>query len=115
MASRIKKGPRKDHVEAARIPGETLDEATLRLQRARADTEELDRQKRQLDLDVANGKLISKNEATDLAQAAVLRVCQILDLIPERLRDRLPPSLYHICAELDDVIRQARTEIAAGG
>lgn len=97
--------------EAVRKPGESLDEATLRLQVARADTEELDRQKRELELRKARGELVTKEEAVDLAQAAVLRVCQILDLIPERLRDRLPPELHAACDHLSDVIHEARTEI----
>ena len=96
----------------AEANGETLDQATLRLQRARADTEELDRQKRQLELDRARGLLVEKDEAVDLAQAAVLRVCQVLDLLPERLRDRLDPNDHHVCEVVDEVIREARTEVA---
>lgn len=99
---------------AASLPpsDESLEEATLRLQRARADTEELDKAKRQWDLDVAKGKYITKEAATDLAQAAVLRVCQILDIIPERLRDRLPPAQHGVCDVLAEVIYQARQEVS---
>lgn len=100
--------------EKARRPGETLDEATLRLQVARADTEELDRQKRELDLAVARGALVTKDEAVDIAQAAVLRVCQVLDLIPERLRDRAPTCPAEIPAILDEIIREARAQVASG-
>lgn len=108
MAPRPVKASR---AELQRKPGESLDEATLRLQVARADTEELDRQKRELELRKARGEVVTKEEAVDLAQAAVLRVCQILDLIPERLRDRLPPELHAACEHLSDVIHEARTEI----
>ena len=104
---------RASRVEAERKPGETLDEATLRLQVARADTEELDRQKRELELRKARGEVVTKEEAVDLAQAAVLRVCQILDLLPERLRDRLPPELHAACDHLADVIHEARTEVGS--
>ena len=97
-----------------RLSNETLDEAILRLQIAKADTEELDKAKRQLDLDVAQGRLITIEEAVDTAQAAVLRVCQILDLIPERLRDRLQPAERHICEILDEIIHSARAEVADG-
>lgn len=99
-------------VAAAKLPTETMDEASLRLQIARADTEELDRQKRQLDLDVARGALVTKEAAVDLAQAAVLRVVQILDLLPERARDLGRPVSPE---DLDALIRAARQEIAAGG
>lgn len=109
------KGVAKTEIEEqARINGESLDEATLRLQVARADTEELDRQKRQLELDKAKGLLVTKDEAVDLAQQAVLRVVAILDLLPERLRDRLDPEHYEACDILDDIIRQARSDVADG-
>jgi len=115
MRPRPGRGPSKKAVAAVMaVTGETLEEATLRLQRARADTEELDRAKRQLELDVAAGKLVSRERAVDLAQQAVLRVCAILDLIPERLRDALPTHLHQACDYLDDVIRHARQEVARG-
>lgn len=99
---------------AATLPpsDESLEDATLRLQRARADTEELDKAKRQWDLDVAKAKYVTKEAATDLAQAAVLRVCQILDIIPERLRDRLPSAQHGVCDALAEVIYQARQEVS---
>lgn len=93
----------------SRISGETMEEASLRLQQARADTEELDRQKRELELARERGALVSKEEAVDLAQAAVLRVCQVLDLLPERLRDLGRPVTLD---DVDDAIRAARAEIA---
>lgn len=103
-----------DLVAVAEANGESLEEATLRLQRARADTEELDKRKRQIDIDVMTGRLITKDHAVDLAQKAVLRVVQILDLIPERLRDLLPPSAGEYCDTLDTLIKEARKEIADG-
>lgn len=107
-------GSAKVQALAASLPpsDESLEDATLRLQRARADTEELDKAKRQWDLDVARGKYITKEAATDLAQAAVMRVCQILDIIPERLRDRLPPAQHGVCDALAEVIYQARQEVS---
>lgn len=109
MAPRAPRGAAKE-----KRPNETLDEATLRLQRARADTEELDRAKRQLELDKAQGLLVSKEEAVDITQQALLIVCQIFDMLPERLRDRLDPSQHNVCEILDDIIREARTEVANG-
>lgn len=103
-----------DIAAEAEANGESLEEATLRLQRARADTEELDKRKRQIDIDIMTGRLITKDHAVDLAQKAVLRVVQILDLIPERLRDMLPPSAGEYCDALDTIIKEARKEIADG-
>lgn len=112
MRPRPGRGPSRKEVEAQRLPTETMDEATLRLQIARADTEELDRKKRQLELDRARGELVTKDEAVDLAQAAVLRVCQVLDLLPERLRDL---GRQITLDDVDDAIRNARAEIAKAG
>ena len=106
-------GMRQAAIEEQRKPGETLDEATLRLQVARADTEELDRQKRQLELDKLRGAVVSKEDAVDLAQQAVLRVVAILDMIPEQLRDRLDPSHHFVCEILDALLRDARTKVAS--
>lgn len=98
--------------EAAVKFGESLDAATLRLQIARANTEELDQQKRQLELDKAKGALVSKDAAVDLAQACLLRAATVFDMLPERLRDRLDPSLHHVCDVVDEIIRDCRTEVA---
>jgi hypothetical protein len=114
MRPRPGRKPSKQAVEAQRMSGETMDQATLRLQVARADTEELDRAKRDLELRQARGDLVTKDEAVDLAQAAVLRVCQILDLLPERLRDRSPTISAEILVAIDEIIRDARTQVASG-
>lgn len=106
--------PSAGRAERERQDDESLEDATLRLQVARADTEELDRQKREMELGQARGLLVTKEEAIDLAQAAVLRVCQILDLIPEKLRDKLAPDQYAACDFLDQIITDARTEVANG-
>jgi hypothetical protein len=98
-------------VVAAKRPDESMDEASLRLQIARADTEELDRQKRQHDLDLARGAVVTKEQAVDLAQAAVLRVVQILDLLPEKVRDLGHPPTPE---DLEAIIRAARQEISGG-
>jgi hypothetical protein len=107
---RPKRIPKKA-VAAAQLSDETFDEAALRYQRARADTTELEREKRQLELDVARGKLVTRDEAVDLAQAAVLRVVAILDRLPERARD-----LGHAPSpeELEAIILECRSEVARG-
>lgn len=115
MRPRPGRRPSAAAVASAKLPGETMDEASLRLQIARADTEELDRAKRALELDVARGELVTKSEAVDLAQEAVLRVVQILDMLPERMRARLPAHLHPACDEMDAIIREARAAVAAGG
>ena len=124
MAGR-KKGPLNEKEHAQRLaprsprgaakekrPNESLDEATLRLQIARADTEELDRQKRQIEIDKAKGLLVSKEAAVDLAQQALLRASQVFDMLPEKLRDKLEPSQHYLCEIVDDIIRECRSEVA---
>lgn len=106
--------PSSARAERERQEDESLEDATLRLQIARADTEELDRQKREMELDQARGLLITKEESVDIGQEAVLRVCQILDLLPERLRDKLTPDQYCVCDFLEQIIIDARTDIASG-
>lgn len=100
--------------DIVRDPNETLDAAVLRYQQARADTEQLDAAKRQLELDLARGKLLTIEEHVDQGQAAMQRVCQLLDLLPERLRGKLSPEQCPILSFLEDIIHQARIDVADG-
>lgn len=56
----------------ARKPNESLEEASLRLQRARADTEELDARKRQVELEAMQRRLIPASDAQDAIERAHL-------------------------------------------
>ena len=107
-----KGAPKEVIEELATQFGESLDAATLRLQIAKANTQELEETKRRQDLEVARGLLVSKADAVDLAQACLLRAATVFDMLPERLRDRLDPSLHHVCDLVDDIIRECRQEVA---
>ena len=100
------------------IDQETLDAATLRLQIARANAQEEDAAKKRIELDALRGKMMTKEQAVDLAQAAVLAVVAILDLLPERIRMRIDAGATmardEFCAILDDEIREARQKVADG-
>ena len=100
------------------INQETLDAATLRLQIARANAQEEDAAKKRIELDALRGKMMTKEQAVDLSQAAVLAVVAILDLLPERIRMRIDAgamlSRDEFCAILDDEIREARQKVADG-
>lgn len=111
MRPRARK-PSAREAEQAMEPGETMDQASLRLQRARADTEELDRAKRQLELDIASGALIPKERAVDVARGAIYRLCALMEQIPERMRDRLPQHLHEACDVIDDIVYELRVEAA---
>ena len=107
------KGASKESIEelAARH-NESLDAATLRLQIAKANTQELEEKKRRQDLDVSRGLLVSKEQAIDLAQSCLLRASTVFDMLPEKLRDRLPATEHHICELVDDIIRECRDEVS---
>jgi len=98
--------------ELAARYNESLDAATLRLQIAKANTQELEEKKRRQDLDVSRGLLVSKEQAIDLAQSCLLRASTVFDMLPEKLRDRLPATEHHICELVDDIIRECRDEVS---
>lgn len=96
---------------------EDLEAATLRLQIARANKEEWDTKRKRLDYEKERAKLITKDEAIDLSQAVALKMVTILDVLPERVRDRLPPGKDRdaFIDELEEVIAQAREDMAKVG
>jgi len=85
-------------------PNESLEDATLRLQQAKADTETLDAQKRELDLAVARGKLIPVSTARDNLEREHLRWVAELDQLPHSVASVLPPE---IPASVRDLVRAA--------
>ena len=118
MAPRPRK-PTQASAARNRKPKETMEEASLRLQPLVRTLEELDKEKRQLEIDQKRGLLILKEEAVDLAQAAIMEACKVFDLFPEQVRDRLPEELLSygdtICDIIENEVRIARTEVGSLG
>lgn len=85
-------------------PDESIEEATLRLQQAKADTEELDAQKRELELAALKGSLVPAAAARDNLEAEHLRWVAELEQLPHSVSAALPPE---IVASVRDVIRSA--------
>lgn len=85
-------------------PGESLEEATLRLQQAKATTEELDAEKRELELATLRGALIPAEDARDSLEAEHLRWVSELEQLPHSVVASLPPE---VPSSLRDVIRTA--------
>lgn len=73
--------------------GETLDEAVLRYQQAKADTEELDAEKRALDVARLRGELIPAEDARDEIEATHLRWCAEVDQLPHAVASSIPPEV----------------------
>jgi hypothetical protein len=83
-------------------PDESLEDATLRLQQAKADTEQLDALKRQLELDTLKGTLVQAAQVRDNLEAEHLRWVSELDQLPHACTLALPPE---IPASMRDQIR----------
>lgn len=84
--------------------GESMDEALLRFQQAKADTEQLDAEKRALDVSRMRGDLIPADEARDEIEATHLRWVSELDQLPHSVASSLPPE---IAASMREQIRSA--------
>jgi len=74
-------------------PDESLEDATLRLQQAKADTESLDAQKRELELSQLRGSLIPAATARDNLEAEHLRWVAELEQLPHACASSLPPEI----------------------
>ena len=73
--------------------GESLDDAILRYQRAKADTEGLDAEKRALDVARLRGDVIPADDARDELEATHLRWCAELDQLPHAVAASIPPEV----------------------
>ena len=80
-----------------------LSAATLRLQKARADTEELDAQKRQVELDVLKRKLVPVPETVDALER--LHLAWVAEL--EQLSTAVCQSLRHLPGDTIERVREA--------
>lgn len=103
-AGRMNYRPRIPGGKASANPDESMEAASLRLQQAKADTETLDAQKRELDLAVARGKLIPVSTARDNLEREHLRWVAELDQLPHSVASVLPPE---IPASVRDLVRAA--------
>lgn len=74
-------------------PNESMEDATLRLQQAKADTEELDAEKRSEELAVLRRELIPAAEARDAAEAIHLQWVAELEQLPHSVATALPPEI----------------------
>ncbi len=74
-------------------PGESLDDAVLRYQQAKADTEQLDAEKRALDVAKMRGDLIPADDARDEIEATHLAWVAELDQLPHSVASSLPPEI----------------------
>ena len=80
-------------VAAKAKSSETLDAATLRLQQAKADTEELDAEKRREELAVLRRGLIPEAESRDAAEAIHLQWVAEIEQLPHSVATSLPPEV----------------------
>ncbi len=74
-------------------PGETMEEAMLRYQQAKADTESLDAEKRAIDVARARKELIPVADAQDEIEATHLAWVAGLDQLPHIVASSLPPEV----------------------
>lgn len=72
---------------------ETLDEAVLRYQQAKADTEALDAERRALDVAKARGELIPAADARDALEASHLAWVAELEQLPHAVANAMPPEV----------------------
>ena len=121
-AGRRNVGPRipgRSAVARKANPDESLDDATLRLQQAKADTEQLDAEKREVELAALRRELIPAPDARDAIEAVHLQWVAELEQLPHSVATALPPE---VPASLREVMRAAveaqcnalRTRIGGG-
>lgn len=85
-------------------PNESLEEATLRLQQAKADTEELDAERREVELAVLRRDLMPASDVRDSLEAVHLQWVSELEQLPHSVATALPPE---IPASQREVLRAA--------
>ena len=92
------------HTFTATVSQETLEEATLRLQQARADTESLDATKREIEIQKLKGSLVEVSDVRDEMERLHLAWVAELEQIPQAAIGELPGTL---AASLHQTIRAA--------
>jgi hypothetical protein len=92
--------------EAPLLTRDDWEQSKYRYERARAELAEIERDK-------ALGKLVDKDHAVDLAQQAVIRVCERMDRAIEEVRAALPPAVRDRAATIvRDAIMEARRDVS---
>ena len=99
-AGRMNYRPRIPGGRAQANPDESMEDASLRLQQAKADTEQLDAQKREVELAVARGVLIPVATAKDNLEREHLRWVSELEQLPHTVASSLPPEIPESTREL---------------
>ena len=74
-------------------PGESMEEAVLRYQRAKASSEEIGAEREELKLRVDRGELIRAEVARDRLEAAHLAWVAELEQLPHLVATNLPPEI----------------------
>jgi predicted RNase H-like HicB family nuclease len=106
--------------ERERKPGETLEEAVLRLQIAKADTEELDKQRRQIEIDKIRGDLVTKEQAKEVAEEVLHAAIREAEKMPSMIRAALASNrdlvnhLDTICGEVERQIGNWQDRVSQG-